>query len=242
MEPSTTHRPPSTHTISIGCHTDGLRLGITGDCELELTSAVPPPDLQLYLDLCRRGELYTHLMRAAGYGPDRTKRWFKTQLWFWFFYGQNKTPEQCRRRISELTSAAAEGPQRRKRRQRNADDYRLLIPLLEAFAQQFPTVDAYVRKMKARGDRKTKVRGHQKFACDMQKLEAMIIIGTVVRWPAEHYPHVPVSTIHDCVLTTRQHAELVKNLTAMAFEAHGFQRPHLHDEPAGGAEPISEAA
>jgi hypothetical protein len=156
-----------------------------------------PDDLIEYITLCQQGRLYEYLMERTGHTD---KRRFKDDLWFHFLYGSNKELDRCK-----------------------ADPHlRHLVPLIELFQTEFPTVYEYMWR--------AKLRNYRKLPCEMQRLEARIMIDTVVGWLAENMPEAPLLTIHDSVLTTPEYVPLVERLIGVAFEAHGFLKPTLNVE------------
>ena len=158
-----------------------------------------PDDLLAYIKLCQEGTLYEYLMGKTGYTD---KKQFKDEVWFHFLYGSNKERAKC-----------VGNP-----------DLVKLVPLIDLFTSEFPTVYEYMWR--------AKTRNYKLLPCKMQRLESRIMIDTVVGWLAEHRPEVPLLTIHDSLLTVPEHAALVKRLIEVSFEAHGFMRPALHVEAA----------
>lgn len=169
-----------------------------------------PGDLLHYIGLCQRGRLYEYLMAKTGYAD---KRAFKDEVWFHFLYGTNKKLERCR---GDATLVK-------------------LVPLIELFTAEFPTVYEYMWRAKE--------RNYRRLPCEMQRLESRIMIDTVIGWLAENEPAVPLLSIHDSILTTPENVPLVQRLIGVAFEAHGFLRPTVNVEyPADRPRELAAAA
>lgn len=151
------------------------------------TSTYNPPipgvvgDIERYISLCESGQLYEHLMTAAGIEVTPASRnKFKKTLFNKVFYG------------------------RRNRRG----------PVVEAFKREFPAVYATIEQMKQ--------RNYRRLAQKMQKAESRLMIDTVCRRLMKDHPDVPVITIHDSILTTPPHVEIVQNIIREAFQAKGL--------------------
>jgi hypothetical protein len=63
---------------------------------------------------------------------------------------------------------------------------------------------------------------YKKLPRQMQRLEADIMIGEVVKWFAENKPAVPIFTIHDSILTTKANVLSVRWKIREAFERRGL--------------------
>ena len=61
----------------------------------------------------------------------------------------------------------------------------------------------------------------------MQNIEANFVINTVCRRLMKEYPEAPVLTLHDCLLTTESHADLVARVMREEFDRLGLE-PSLH--------------
>jgi len=88
--------------------------------------------------------------------------------------------------------------------------------LSHAFGELFPTVLEAIKTLK-RDD-------YRHLPRLMQRVEADYIIHRVCGTLMRDYPHVPVLTIHDCIMTTPEHVPLVKTL--MMSQAQGI-RPNI---------------
>lgn len=82
------------------------------------------------------------------------------------------------------------------------------------FERTFPSVMEMIRKVK-RPD-------HTVLACEMQRRESRIVIHGVCRRLMEEYPHVPIITIHDSILTTAEHAQTVRDAMLREFALIGM--------------------
>src|ERR1035437_2166672 len=93
---------------------------------------------------------------------------------------------------------------------------RTLIPLVEFFSKTFPTVYASMWRKKA--------GNYKRLPCDMQRRESRLMLEHVVARLAVEHPNVPCVTIHDSVMTTPDHIELVKLVILSEFEKIGVRQ------------------
>jgi hypothetical protein len=133
---------------------------VTGDC---LNNTRPNDDIAEYLDLCRTGLLYEHLMDLVGLPQTAENRDFVKQKFFAVCYGDVR-----------------DGNTRVGR----------------AFQAAFPKCWAAVCRLK-NGERGGLARW-------MQTVESWTLIWRAGRRIMERYPHAPLLTIHDSVVTTRE--------------------------------------
>ena len=102
------------------------------------------------------------------------------------------------------------------------------------FARSFPNVMRVVRRAK-RDD-------HGRLARALQRLESGLIIDGVCGRLMREHPDVPIVTLHDALLTTPAHVEVVRGAILAEFARVGL-RPRLKiDWPAGQPECVPLAA
>ena len=80
-----------------------------------------------------------------------------------------------------------------------------------AFTDQFPTVAGVITELKA--------KDHRRLSHYLQRCESAAVIHGVCERLRVDRPDVPVWTIHDCVMTTRPHAEAVRTVVRDQFAA-----------------------
>ena len=107
----------------------------------------------------------------------------------------------------------------------NKSDQKLADPekvdlrrLTEFFRSEFPNVYGYMWAKKE--------RNYKRLSWDMQRAESKLMIDEVCFRLADEYPHVPVLSIHDSILTTPTNVVLVTSLITKAFATLGI-RPTL---------------
>jgi hypothetical protein len=93
--------------------------------------------------------------------------------------------------------------------------------IVQLFQRDFPNVWRAIKYYK-RND-------YKNLALKLQRLEADIMIGDVVKWFAENKPDVPIFTIHDSILTTQPNVLAVRMKIREAFERKGLS-PHIKSE------------
>lgn len=86
------------------------------------------------------------------------------------------------------------------------------------FASEFPNVMAVIRQVKR--------EDHAQRARLMQLFESSLVINNVCGRLMRDYPHVPILTIHDSVMTTPEHVGCVQDVMLEQFERVGL-RPQL---------------
>jgi hypothetical protein len=73
--------------------------------------------------------------------------------------------------------------------------------------------------------------GFKELSRQMQRAESALMIGEVCGRLTRQYPHVPVLTIHDSILTPRRHLATVIRIIREEFDRLGVQ-PELRAEDA----------
>jgi hypothetical protein len=86
------------------------------------------------------------------------------------------------------------------------------------FEREFPTVMRVIRERKR--------KDYTALACAMQRAESRIIIHDACRHLMIHHPDIPIVTIHDSIMTTPPHVEIVRQAMLGAFANVGL-RPTL---------------
>jgi hypothetical protein len=87
-------------------------------------------------------------------------------------------------------------------------------PLRRAYIARYPHVWELIRKQK-KGN-------YRALAWEMQRAESRLMIDTVVHRFYLEYPHIPIITVHDSILTTPQHVETVKRIMVEEFARLGL--------------------
>jgi len=88
-------------------------------------------------------------------------------------------------------------------------------PLARLFATEFPTVHRFIRMQKR--------DNYANLARLMQIRESDFIIGAVCGRLLRDYPHVPILTIHDSILTPEAHANVVQRIMMEEFRRLGIE-------------------
>jgi len=84
------------------------------------------------------------------------------------------------------------------------------------FKETFPTVFEIFRKIKQ--------NKHNALACILQNLEAELVLHKACRIISEESPEVPIYTLHDAIITTKDNGEYVKRvLSEVLLEAIGIE-------------------
>jgi hypothetical protein len=91
-------------------------------------------------------------------------------------------------------------------------------PVTARMRERFPTVHAFIGRMKA--------RDYRHLSHMLQRAESRLIIGGVCRRMMEEAPEVFVATIHDSVLVPRAHEALLVRIMEEEFGRLGI-RPTL---------------
>jgi hypothetical protein len=89
----------------------------------------------------------------------------------------------------------------------------------QAFQMAYPTAFDLMVKMK-------KTKGYEFIGHELQRRESSIVINTVCERLRAHYIDLPILTVHDSILTTREHLETVRGLLEAAFNQYPT-RPRL---------------
>ena len=87
-------------------------------------------------------------------------------------------------------------------------------PITLLFASRFPSVAEWIRRQKS--------RSYKDLARMLQRDESEIIIDTICEHLRVHHPEVPITPIHDCVLTTADHVPLVKRVMEDNYARRGL--------------------
>lgn len=110
-------------------------------------------------------------------------------------------------------------------------DNRFQSPLKADFTEVFPNVAEVVRVHKR--------KDHGFLPRLMQNIEANFVINTVCRRLMNELPDVPVLTLHDCLLTTKQCADLVVQVMREEFHRLGLVPSlHIRDYGASGLDSV----
>ncbi|MEM7806486.1 MAG: hypothetical protein AAF561_00055 [Planctomycetota bacterium] len=102
-------------------------------------------------------------------------------------------------------------------------------PIRIAFAKRWPSVWKWIVQQKG-GKNPTDERAYAELARRMQVEEARLMLDGVCGQLAAEHANVPVVTIHDAVVTTHAHGELVRSVILTHFDKLGL-RPHVKLEP-----------
>jgi hypothetical protein len=87
------------------------------------------------------------------------------------------------------------------------------------FAEQFPTVAAFIQEQKR--------ANYRELARNMQREEAHLMLDVVCTRLKDYHPEIPVITIHDSIMTTPEHIETAKRIIKEEFARIGL-KPTLH--------------
>jgi hypothetical protein len=83
--------------------------------------------------------------------------------------------------------------------------------LFRVFKKRFPTVAKVMNLLKA--------QHHKEFPIVLQKIEAIIVLDQITRSYSIESPRAPMFTIHDSIVSTKDHIEALTNLSI--FELYG---------------------
>jgi hypothetical protein len=93
--------------------------------------------------------------------------------------------------------------------------------LTKLFASEFPTIWQFIGQQK---------KGcYQRLAREMQRQEANFVIGAVCERLCTHHSHIPITTIHDSIMTIPDHVTKVQTVMMEEFKRLGVQ-PTLKTE------------
>ncbi|AZI38808.1 hypothetical protein EIB75_01250 [Epilithonimonas vandammei] len=84
------------------------------------------------------------------------------------------------------------------------NSYERYISTIKIFKDCFPNVYAVIKLVKK--------RHHPTLAVILQNLEANLILHNACKFLSEHYPEIPIYTLHDSIITTEKNLEIVKNV------------------------------
>jgi hypothetical protein len=195
-------------------------------------------DLVRFRELVEQGTIYDYLLELAKreipeYLKNKLIRQKQKEAW----------QEQWERHIAEIQpKTAREWKQERRRFQNNHRIKAIPIaetsverpqfkqmfftdvffgrnvvqtPLTLLFQREFPSVFQFVQQQK-HADYRT-------LAQNMQRAESGFVIDVVCRRLMEHHQEIPVVTIHDSIMTTREHAATVKRIMEKEFQRMGIR-------------------
>jgi len=97
-------------------------------------------------------------------------------------------------------------------------------PEMRSFKQYFPTVYKVFSTIKQ--GRKQ----HPTLACALQNLEADLILNHVCKRISEEYPHIPLYTLHDSIVTTTNYSDCVKLIMEEELEKAIGLKPQIKIE------------
>jgi hypothetical protein len=87
-------------------------------------------------------------------------------------------------------------------------------PITQLFAARFPSVAEWIQRQKA--------GSYKNLARLLQREEAQIIIDTICEHLRVHHPEVPITPIHDSILTTDDFVPLVKRIMEEEYARRGL--------------------
>lgn len=88
-------------------------------------------------------------------------------------------------------------------------------PLTRMFARLFPNIANFIHNYKQE-------HGYAELAREMQRQESHLMYNCVVARLMRHHPEVPVITIHDSIMTTPEHCELVQRIMREEYNRAGL--------------------
>lgn len=86
-------------------------------------------------------------------------------------------------------------------------------PAFVALESLYPEHAEYIKEGKC--------ENHRKLAQQLQRLESSIVIDGVCGYLMQHYPEMPVLTIHDELVVPQQIADIVQKLIEQQFSMRG---------------------
>ena len=90
-----------------------------------------------------------------------------------------------------------------------------VTPLTELFRREFPAVSGFIQS--------EKVGDYRVLAQHMQRAESRFVIDIVCRRLMEFHRDIPIITVHDSILTVREHAATVKRIMVEEFQRMGIK-------------------
>jgi hypothetical protein len=154
-------------------------------------------DVQTYLDLCERGQLYEHLLQRSGHltvwdcvPPDRRHR---------FAEDRPLNRDDIKRQFLVMLFADAATTRQ--------------IRLFDIVRAEFPTIAEFV--VASKRDR------HQDLAHKCQRMESRLIIDGACGACFRACPETVLVTVHDAVMTTREYADMAACQIVAEFQRFG---------------------
>jgi hypothetical protein len=74
----------------------------------------------------------------------------------------------------------------------------------------------------------------------LQRIEAFLMLETITKEIATDHPQIPLFTIHDSILTTAEHADVVRKYLCRILEQHTGLKPGYHIEGLSVADLVSQ--
>ena len=182
----------------------------------DVASCTFPPDAQQYFADTQGGVVYDALMIEVGVPPDDRDK-FKKQIFKRIFYGAKGLKRKryrgkfkgWRGTLAEWKAYKGEPLTRRQKGKRRRE-----YKVVKAFAAKYPTAYALIQSQKE--------RNYRLFSRRMQRMESDLMIEGVCGRLMREYPHIPILTIHDAILTTPSHVETVSRIIRETFQAQGL--------------------
>jgi len=213
--------PTHPHSPSPLCCTNNLGLdlmrfkelveaGTIYDYLLELAQREIPEYIQNKLQLQKQKQEWqrTWKVHVAELQPQTAKEWRQERRRF-----------QSKHRIRAISVAQTkvERPQFKQMFFTDVFFGRNIVqtPVTALFQREFPTVVQFIRQQKQ--------PDYRTLAQNMQRAESKFVIDIVCRRLMEHHPEIPVITIHDSIMTTKEHAAMVKRIMAEEFQRMGIK-------------------
>ena len=152
-----------------------------------------------YLESILAGRFYEDLGFLAGYQGEREK--MKRDVLKWVFFG-GKT---------------------------RTDTAGIVLdhPLWTAFRDRFPILSRKLIFSKSQIVHPNPYKGDSALAIRLQGTESAIFIGRILNRLAREYPNVPAFPVHDCMMTTATHSNLVEEVIREEFHGEIGVRPRV---------------
>ena len=206
-------------------------------------------DVVRFKDLVEQGTIYDELLITAQgeipeYLNNNQRRKKQRQLWqeLWIAHAAEVQPGtakewreerkrfQHKHRIKAIPVTVSEVGRSEFKQMFFADVFfgrnQVKTPLTELFLREFPTVFRFIQGQK---------RADYKALCQkMQRAESKFVIDIVCRRLMEYHQDIPVITIHDSIMTTREHAATVKRIMDEEFQRMGIKATVRTDGKADG--------
>jgi len=195
-------------------------------------------DVTRFKELVEQGVIYDELLKMANeeileYLQKKQKRQKQKEVWqqHWEEHiceVQPKTAKQWKEerkkfqhahRIKNISVSDAEVGRSEFKQMFFTDVFfgrnQARTPLTELFQREFPTVFQFIKEQKE--------TDYRALAQDMQRAESKFVIDCVCRRLMEHHQDIPVGTVHDSILTTKEHAATVKRIMEEEFQRMGIK-------------------